>query len=318
MRIVFFGKGARGATCLKRLVEGTHSIALVVGHPLNANVRQDDVGLVAERAGLSLVRPGNPNDEDVLNLLRKQDADVFVLGGYGYIVQRPLLQIPKKTCINLHGGKLPEYRGSSPLNWSLINGESEFGLSIIEVDEGVDTGPVLASITIPIDMRDSIADLHEEANAHFPEMLETVLGQLERNAVCPRIQDLSKAAYYPVRFPEDGVVLWDMYTAEEVHNRIRALTSPYPCAFSYCNGRKVLLIKSDLCNMPYFGEPGRIYRVEGERILVCAKDCCLWVTEAYFSDTGETIMGGAVSRYTTMGTIYGAAAHVYETMKVMS
>ena len=172
-------------------------------------------------------------------------------------------------CINLHGGKLPKYRGSSPMNWALINGEKDFGLSNYSI-KAIDRRPVLLEKNFPINKNSTIVDLHNIANKEFPKMLKTVVNQINDDSLKPRTQDESKASYFPLRFPNDGFILWDMLSAEQIHNRIRALTSPYPCAFSFDN-QKVLLIKSKIDKNNFHGEAGRIYRIENNKLLISTK-----------------------------------------------
>lgn len=274
MKIVFAGHNPRGAACLRALVEAGHGIALVLVH---RGAEAGEVGRVAANGRFPVAAPGDVNAPGVVAQIRDARPDVVILVGYSQIVREPLLTLTPHGCLNLHAGKLPEYRGSSPLNWALINGERDFTLSIIQVESGVDTGDVLLEQTFPIGPDDTIADLHTTANSVFPELLIETLRGLETGGLEPRRQDERKAGYYPLRFPDDGLIVWDLLSAEQVHNRIRALTDPYPCAFTYHQGRRLKLLASRHAEPPVFGEPGRIYRVTEAGLLVCAADRCLWV-----------------------------------------
>jgi len=257
---------------------------------------------IAEQYGLDVYAPDDPNTHECREKLCSIAADLFILAGYGKILKRKIIVIPRVMTINLHGGKLPEYRGSSPMNWSLINGETTFGISIIKVDSGVDTGDILAESIFSIGQDDTIRDLHNKANKHFPEMLVEVLGKLSKGELWPKKQDTTGCAYYPLRFPEDGLILWDRLTANEVHNRVRALTLPYPCAYTYYGGRKVKLIASRLRKGSFYGEPGRIYLIKNGSFLVCAKDKCLWIESAIMEDNGQNAIE-AIKRYGKLATI---------------
>jgi methionyl-tRNA formyltransferase len=207
-------------------------------------------------------------------------------------------------CINLHGGKVPDYRGSSPMNWSLINGEPSFTLSVLRVDPRIDAGEVLSEATFEIGPNTTIRELHEIANRSFPEQLLTTLEQLENGSLRPRPQGTG-GAYYPLRFPEDGLVLWDQLSAEQVHNRIRALTRPYPCAFTFWKRRRVDLIASERIDAEFHGVPGRVYRKTSRGLLVCAQDRCLRVTEAVLVDSGRPL-AEEIPRYDRLATVEGA------------
>lgn len=302
MRIVFWGKGNRGVSCLQALHGAGYDVSLVVVHPDDARAGATSVGARAQLLGIPTIAPDDPNDATVCARLARASADLFVLGGYGKIIRPEVIEIPTRMSINLHGGKLPEYRGSSPMNWALIRGERQFSLSIIRVASGVDTGPVLAERTFPIPTEATIADLHAIADVQFPQMLCAVVAQIDRGTAVATPQDSSRAAYFPLRFPDDGFILWDCLTATQVHNRIRALTAPYPCAFTYVEGRKVRLLGSALTDLPTYGEPGRVYRIAPRGILVCASDRCLWVTRAVFEEGAEDVRR-VLRRYDQFATV---------------
>lgn len=307
LRIVFFGKGTRGVRCLEALHGAGYAIARVVTHPDRPEA-PSEVRLTAEGLGLPVVAPDDPNASEVVSEIMADKPDVVVLGGYGKILRSDLIGIARIACVNLHAGRLPAYRGSSPLNWALIRGETGFGLSIIEVDAGVDTGRLLAERTFPIGIDDTIADLHGVANRAFPEMLLEVLEGIARDGVCPIEKEGAEEVYWPMRFPDDGGVLFDLYTAEQIHNRIRALTSPYPGAFTSYAGRRVALLRSELPRRITRGEPGRVYRVARQGLLVAASDRCLWIREAEFED--GTPLRDVVARYDRLATVREAALRV--------
>ncbi|MCC6221278.1 MAG: methionyl-tRNA formyltransferase [Deltaproteobacteria bacterium] len=296
MKIVFFGKGTRGLTCLKALLENSASVILVIGMPGSCDDKSEAVTSYALEVGIPVLCPEDNNNPAFIEELSALSPDLFVLAGYGKIFREKLISVPSLYCLNLHGGRLPQYRGSSPLNWALINGESSFGLSIIKVDGGIDTGDVVLQRSFPIGPNDSIKDLHDTANAAFPEMLLEVMEQIRSNKIVFKKQCEEEASYYPLRFSDDGLIIWDMLTAEEIHNRIRALTTPYPGAFTYYCNRRVNLYSSELLSQNYFGEAGRVYKKDRGKMLVCAKDKCLWIKQAQFEDSRDEIYG-TVKRY---------------------
>lgn len=282
---------------MQALIRKGYEIVLVVCHPGNSVVRE-----MAEEHNIATISPEEPNDIETQEYLESFDADLFALAAYGKILKQNVIDIPKLMCVNLHGGRLPQYRGSSPMNWSLINGEQSFGLSIIKVDTGVDTGDVILDRTFEISINDTICQLHEIANREFPLMLLEVVEQLKNGDYELKKQNDQDASYYPLRFPDDGLILWDILTAEQIYNRIRALTEPYPCAFTFYNGQEVKLIASHLCNHDTYGEPGRIYKKAGGKLLVCALDKCLWIEEASFRANGNSLYD-SVTRYEKLATV---------------
>ncbi len=313
MKIVFWGNGTRGEKCLQAIVSAGFDVACVVLHPSKG--KPSALFHEAQQLGLNIVTPDDPHAPDVVSQLKSLNADVFVLAGYGKIIDARLIDIPKKMTINLHAGKLPEYRGSSPLNWALINGQSSVTLSVIKVDPGVDSGDVLVEKRIPVNTKTTIRDVHDKANVCFPQLLSGILEKLSKNKKIPvRKQDPKKAGYYPLRFPEDGIILWDTLTHMQIHNRIRALTEPYPMAFTYFNGRRVNLLASEIYEKQFFGEPGRIYLKTSRGLLIGAQDRCLWITSAVFADNGKPL-ADEVKRYDSLATVRGAVAQWQENLK---
>jgi methionyl-tRNA formyltransferase len=311
MKIVLWGNGNRGVSCLQALHDDGYGVELVVAHPDGGGQWYGSVAALAEQLGIRVIRPENPNVDDVAQTLKAVGADLFVMAGYGKILRQRIIDSPGTICINLHAGKLPKYRGSSPLNWALINGETSFTLSVTSADAGVDTGDVLIERTFEISRDDTIRELHHIANNNFPGMLLEAVSQVEKDTHAPTPQDESLASYYPLRFPDDGLVLWDVYTAEQIHNRIRALTEPYPCAFTYFRGKRVKLLASEVSEHDFFGEPGRVYRKSKRGLLVCAVDRCLWVRDAVLVDDGAPL-SDVIDRYDTLATLRGSVLLKYD------
>jgi len=307
MKILFAGNKQRGISCLHD-VNKFHDIVGVITHS-NQNHNSSFI-YEARQMDLPIFKPDDVNDEKFLGEVRHLSPDITVLAGFGQIVKSSFIKLSKKGCINLHGGKLPQYRGSSPMNWALINGDSHFTISIIQVDIGVDTGDILMEKTLPINVNDTIVDLQKSANKQFPVLLIEALEKIEMGTVRPKVQDATIAAYYPLRFPQDGLVFFDQLNAEEIHNRVRALTTPYPGVISFVNGVKIKILKTSLTNRPFLGEAGRIYRVLKDKILVCASDKCLWIEEIVNFNTGEDMIQ-LIKRYEKIATLRDAAGKVY-------
>lgn len=310
MKIIYWLKGMRGISCLHEVLKSGYSIEAFVTHENIKASWRDELSHIADTHNIPIHEPVDPNGLAFEETLKSLQPDVMILGGYGKIIKQNIIDIPSRMTMNLHGGKLPEYRGSSPLNWALINGEPSFSISVIQVDAGVDTGPVLLDRTFEIDQSATIKDVHEIANKHFPQMLVEVMNALCDGTLSPRVQDKNEGNYYPLRFPDDGLILWDQLSAEQIHNRIRALTEPYPCAFTFFGKQKIKLLSSELHDPNFFGEPGRIYKKSKNKLLVCAQDRCLWVSNAVVDPTNEPLFN-IVKRYDTLATVKGAAMSFY-------
>ena len=297
LRIVFAGNNERGLSCLKSVKKHHNIIGIICNK--KPNLFLDSV----KNMKFEILQPDDVNSPEFIQKLQSFNPDIIVLAGYGSIVKKEFISVAKYGCINLHGGELPKYRGSSPMNWALINGDKSFTLSIIQVDSGIDTGDILIEKKHVIEPEYNISDLHRIANDSFPILLNEVLDKIENNSLIPKAQKNSDSSYYPLRFPDDGFILFDKFNAEEIHNRVRALAPPYPGVTTFFMNRKITIIKTRLTERPFFGEAGRIYQVSKLKgILVCAKDKCLWLEEIIDSNSGNKCMD-IFSRYEKFTTI---------------
>ena len=300
LKIIFFAKGERGLACLRQLLFEKENVLLVVCQKNDSHLCE--LKKLAKNSEIEFYCPDNPNTDSALSKFSSLNAEIFILAGYGLILRKRCLTIAK-ICLNLHGGKLPEYRGSSPMNWALINGEKEIGISIIKTDEGIDTGDVLAEALKSIDIDTDIDELHKWANEKFPEILLKVLRSIKEGTLVSIKQDNSLAHYYPRRFPKDGFILWDQLNCIEAHNKIRALSDPYPCAYSYLGKRKIKFLSSKIPKSFFHGEAGRIYRKSRGSFLIGTMDQALWITDAIFADDQSSAFAG-LNVYDSLSTIH--------------
>jgi len=282
MKIAFFGNGNRATVVLKHLLLNKYDIGQVITNNNESKIEEDSIKSLSHEFSVPIIFTENPNSHSIYSELKRKGFDLFLLGGYSKILQERTISIPKFFTINLHAGKLPNYRGSSPLNWALINGEKEFTITIIKVNKGIDEGHILKEKSFKIAINYTINDLHRIANENFPILLDELLHEIKNESYTLKEQENHLSAYYPLRFPNDGFILFDEDNCEIVHNKIRALTKPYPCAFSFYNSKKVYFLKSKLLSEPFYGIPGKIYKINKKGFLVCCKDKSLWITKYEF------------------------------------
>ena len=192
--------------------------------------------------------------------------------GYSRIVKKKFLEIPKYGCINLHASLLPDYRGAAPLNWALINGEKNIGLSIYFVDDGIDTGPIISQEIIRVSIKDNIMNVLKKTLKIYPKILLQVCDDIENRTVIAKPQDREDGSYFTKRFPKDGRIDWESMTDFQVYNLIRALTHPYPGAFFYYKGNKVFVWEAKLEKRNYYGVSGRVATRRKGDIVVIAKN----------------------------------------------
>lgn len=280
MRIIYFGNGIRGLKCLEELIRAKEEIVAVIGHPGN----KSDVIKLAENLSIPFFQPVRVNAPEFVNTLRKIEGELFILSGYNQILKSELIHLPKRGCINLHGGKLPDYRGVAPINWQIINGEKEGGCCILYVDEGIDTGDIIIQKQYEISCKDTSRDIINKQLLLFPRMLLSVIERMKKGEVRGIPQDKEKGMYYRRRYPHDGLIKWGVMSSIEVYNLIRALVDPYPNAFTFLKGRKVMIKKAKEIDPPTCGVPGRLSIKKSEGVVVGCKDKGIMILEVAFED----------------------------------
>lgn len=297
MRIVFFGNGIRGITCLEALWEKgrRNEIVGVVTTP-------DVMGEMAQKAkemGFQTMQPEKINGEEAIREVSYLKPDLFILAGYNRILKKEILSIPSRGAINLHGGRLPEYRGVAPINWQIINGEAMGGCVILFVDEGIDTGDIIAQELYEITMDDTAATILEKTLELFPPMLVNALNEIEGGTVKRIRQNPLEGRYYTRRYPRDGKIVWKEMTAVQIYNLIRALVKPYPGAFFTCRGKKIIVNRASLFQEDIRGIPGRVSLFRGGGIVVIAKDRGILIEE--ISQEGETAKSEPRTCFSSLG-----------------
>ncbi len=274
MKIVYFTKGQRGSTCLAYILEKGYSVGAVIGVD-----QEDEVDQLAEQYGFPILLLDKINSLESVAQLKELDSDLFVLCGYNKILKKSVIEIPPLGTINLHGGKLPEYRGAAPINWQIINGEIIGGCSIIYVDEGIDTGDIIAQEIYPLEAEDTHASVLDKTLEIFPRLLVQVLEQVESGTVQTIKQDPLAGKYFRRRYPRDSRIDWSGMTDVQVHNLVRGMHGPYPAAFTYRDDIKVEIDRTELLEETITGIPGRIPQKRAHQAVVLAKNRGLVILE---------------------------------------
>jgi methionyl-tRNA formyltransferase len=272
--IVFFN-GLRGLAVLETICKSQHEVIAVV---TQTNI-SDEISKNIKKYHLNHLCLENINSVEALEQLKNYDPELFVVAGYSTILKQVVFNIPLLGTINLHAGRLPEYRGGSPLNWQLMQGEAEAGISVILMDQGIDTGCVLADDSFSVNENDTIADLHQKANRLFPSLVMKAINKLEVHDTSYSIQDESKAQYWHQRNDADGELDFEGMTVLEVSRMIRALTEPYPGAWAKYEGKVVRLFSAEIPKIIIKGVPGRICYIQGQGPYVICKDCAILVNK---------------------------------------
>lgn len=206
-----------------------------------------------------------------ISYIKESSPDLIVVCGYKYIVPSEIFNIPKLKTINIHPSYLPHYRGQHVVNWAIVNGETETGVTIHFVDEGIDTGDIIVQKKIPILFEDSASVLHERIYHEAYDLLKLVLDRIYSGSTLQsRKQDNSKASYFKPRSPQDGVIDWNK-DGIEIYNLIRALVKPWPGAYSYIKDRKVIFWNAQFETGSYNSSPSMIINVLGSKLIISVK-----------------------------------------------
>lgn len=247
MSIIFFGSPEFAVPTLEALIDAGEMVPVVVTQPDKAQGRGKKTLPCAVRKyaldhGIKTLTPLNMKDEAFLAELESFAPEFFVVVAFGRILTSRLLSMPSASAVNVHASLLPAYRGASPVTWSIMNGETETGVTTMLMDEGLDTGDILLQETVAIADDDTTGTLSVKlANAGGPLLLRTLKG-LRDGSIRPRPQGETTTAYAGLLSKEDGHIDWSR-SAYEIHNMIRAL-SPWPSAFCFSEGKRLKLVRT--------------------------------------------------------------------------
>ena len=247
MKLIFMGTPDFAVPCLERLIEAGHEIAAVFSQPDKPRGRKmiltpPEVKACALKHGLTVYQPKSLRNDEAMELIKEIAPDCIVVAAYGKILPKAMLDLPKYGCINVHGSLLPKYRGSAPIQWSVINGEKETGVTIMQMAEGVDTGDMLYQKAIPIGIDDTAESMFEKLSDLGGEMIVEALDLLEEGKLTPIKQDETLATHAPMLNKEIAVIDWNK-SALEVHNLVRGLYS-WPIAQTTLHGKKLKIYRT--------------------------------------------------------------------------
>ena len=248
MKIIFFGTSDFAKTILGKLMDTTHEVVSVVTKPTPSKGRgmksiPDPVELLAKEKNLKILQFDNVNSSDAISELESFNADIFIVVSYGQILKESVLSIPKLYSVNIHASLLPKYRGASPIQYALLNGDKETGITIIRMDETLDGGDIILQKEIKIDSNDYIENLSSKLSLLGSEAIIESLNMQESKRIDFKKQDNNNVSYAPKIKKEDGLINWSKKSYEIV-NQIRAL-SPWPSAYTRFNNKILKILQAD-------------------------------------------------------------------------
>lgn len=282
MKILFMGTPDFAAASLAALCESGKYDITVVTQPDKPKGRgytltPPEVKVYALEHGLAVYQPATLRDEVFAALLSEIDPDMIVVAAYGKILPKNVIDYPKYGCINVHGSLLPEYRGAAPIQRAIIDGKTVTGITIMYMDEGLDTGDMLAKAEITIGENDDFETVFDKMAKCGAELLTKTLPDIFSGNVKPEKQDGSLATYAAKIEKNDCVIDFSLQ-AKRVHDLIRGL-SPFPLATATIGGKMLKPVMSRMSGTASEALPGTVVSVDGKLTVACGDGKCIDITE---------------------------------------
>lgn len=243
-------------------------------------------------------------DEDAINYLKNADLDFIVVAAYGQILSEEILNIPKYGCINIHASLLPKYRGAAPINWAIINGETETGNTTMLMNKGVDTGDILLSNKFEIKPEMNAEDLHDVLMENGGEIIIETIEGIIAGTIIPKKQDDKLSSYASMLNKQIALIDWNK-TSKQICNLVRGL-NPWPVAFTKYNGTNMKIFKAHIVNEKCNEQPGKILSVDKTGIKVKTGDGIIVIEEIQFPGSramrvSEFIKGNNIDEKIVLG-----------------
>jgi methionyl-tRNA formyltransferase len=294
VRVVVFGYHTIGYLCLQDLIQQGEEVCAVVTHQdaPGEQIWFESVAALAHGAGIPVFDPPSPNTRQFTQQIRALQPDVILSFYYRRLLSRELLTIPPLGGINLHGSLLPKYRGRAPVNWVLVHGEQQTGVTLHYMTEEADAGDIIAQRAVEITFEDTALTLFQKVAQAGHALFHDSFPLIKTGRAPRRPQDPGQASYYGRRTPEDGRLEWSK-PALALYNLIRAVTIPYPGAFTDCRGKKLFVWRAH----PVDGSagtrqaPGMILGCQDEGCLVSTGEGNLLLMQVQIQ--GEEMLSGA-------------------------
>lgn len=306
-RVIFMGTPDFACPTLQKLIDRGEQIVAVVTQPDRPKGRGQKlmpppVKELAERSGIPVYQPLKVRNPEFVEVIRALKPDVIVVVAFGQILPKALLEIPPQGCINVHASLLPRYRGAAPLNWCIINGETETGVTTMMMDVGLDTGDMLLAEKTALDENEDITSLHDRMAVMGAGLLAKTLDRLAAGDLAPRPQNDADSCYAAMLKKEDGIINWHA-DARSIHNQVRGL-AVWPGACTTVGDQVLKIFRTRVGSGT--GEPGAVLQAAKGLLEVACQSGSLFLEELQLSgkkrlDCASFLSGCPV----TVGTLLG-------------
>ena len=273
MKIVFMGTPDFAVDALEAIIQAGHEITCVVTQPDKPKGRGKEMQFppvkeCAIQHNLPVFQPVKIKTPEAIETLKTYDADIYVVAAFGQILSQEILDMPKYGCVNIHASLLPKYRGSAPIQWAIINGETETGVTIQQMNAGVDTGDILCKAIVPIAAKETGASLFDKLSEAGAKLIVEALKQIEAGTLIAEPQDDSQATHAKMLTKSLGHIDWTQ-SAVTIERLIRGLNS-WPSAYTSLRGKTLKIWEADVAEdvQEQKGTPGTVIGVTKDAIVV--------------------------------------------------
>ncbi len=309
LNILFMGTPDFAVKSLDILIKNKYNIGTVITQPdrpkgRGKKLQPPPVKLRALEEGINVFQPERVKSIEAIEFLKDLNPDIIIVVAYGQILSKEVLELPDLGCINVHASLLPKYRGAAPINWCIIKGEKESGVTTMYMDEGLDTGDILLQESIGIGPHESAGQLHDRLAVIGAELLIKTLKDLNRNSLNRKTQEHSAATYAPPLDKDAGRINWNR-DAQEIYNLIRG-TDPWPGCYTLYRRRRMKIWAAKVLSDGNRGAPGEILEIEKEGLVVQTGGGKLLITEIQMPSSRrmsveEYLRGNPINIYSVLG-----------------
>lgn len=306
--VIFMGTPEFAVPALQALHESPHSVGLVVTQPdrpkgRGRNLAEPPVKQAAAELGYPVIQPESVKTEEFRDTIAAHRPDLFVVVAFGHILPKRVLEMPAMGAINLHASLLPKYRGPAPIQWAIINGEAETGVTGMLMDAGLDTGEILVARKTPIHSDDTAGTLHDRLSRLSADVLHEALEGFSAGTIRPTPQNHAAASYAPLLKKSDGRLDWQQ-PADYLERLIRGL-APWPGAHTYLGEKRLNIYRAEVRPRTEDAQPGTVIQGFDNELRVAAGEDALSILEIQSAsgrrlEISEFLKGSPVSAGTVL------------------
>ena len=308
MRIIYMGTPDFAVPALEELIKSKHEVIAVITQPdkpkgRGKKVQYTPVKEVALENSIEVLQPIKVRESDFVDQLSRYKPDCIIVAAYGQILPKEILEMPTYGCINIHASLLPKLRGAAPIHWAIVDGEEETGITIMQMDEGLDTGDMISKVSTKIDKK-NVGQLHDELSLLGGDLLIKTLEEIEAGTAKKIKQDDSLSTYAKMLNKKTGIVNWTD-DAMKIERLIRGL-NPWPTAFTTYGEQTLKIWEAEVVNEDSKVSPGTILEVSKEGMKVATGKGMLVIKRLQFPNkkavtVDEYIRGNQIDNKVILG-----------------